>query len=91
MYPPVVPSLKSSISILNPDSILKTPGMIDREGSYVYRPSAEEVRVVNERQPKEVYDSIPDNIKKMIIKGDPIKLNPLAFQHFKHGSNASVF
>lgn len=76
-----------SISILNPDSVLKTPGMLDQEGTYVYRPSAEEVRVVNERQPKEVYDSIPDSVKKMILKGDPIKLNPLSIHHFKHGSN----
>lgn len=76
-----------SISLLNPDSVLKNPGMIDQEGAYVYRPSAEEVRVVNERQPKEVYDAIPDNIKKLIMRGDPIKLNPLSIQHFKHGSN----
>ena len=76
-----------SISLLNPDSVLKTPGMIDQEGSYVYRPSAEEVRVVNERQPKEIYNSIPDNIKKLILKGEPIKLNSIAIQHFKQGSN----
>lgn len=76
-----------SISILNPDSVLKTPGMIDQPGSYSYRPSADEVRIVNERQPKEVYDSIPDNIKRMIIKGEPIKLNPISIHHFKHGSN----
>ena len=76
-----------SVSLLNPDSVLKTPGMIDQEGAYVYRPSAEEVRVVNERQPKEIYNSIPDNIKKLIMKGDPIKLNPMSIQHFKHGSN----
>lgn len=77
-----------SLSLLNPDSVLKNPGMIDQDGSYVYRPSAEEVRVVNERQPKEIYDAIPDNIKKLIMKGDPIKLNPLSIQHFKHGSNS---
>ena len=76
-----------TISILNPDSVLKTPGMIDQPGSYSYRPSAEEVRIVNERQPKEVYESIPDNIKRMIIKGEPIKLNPISIHHFKHGSN----
>ena len=76
-----------SISILNPDAVLKTPGMIDQPGSYSYRPSAEEVRIVNERQPKEVYDSIPDSIKRMIIKGEPIKLNPISIHHFKHGSN----
>ena len=76
-----------SISILNPDSVLKTPGMIDQPGSYSYRPSAEEVRIVNERQPRDVYESIPENIKKMIIKGEPIKLNPISIHHFKHGSN----
>ena len=76
-----------SISVLNPDSVLKTPGMLDQEGSYVYRPSAEEIRVVNERQPKETYESIPDSVKRMILKGDPIKLNPLSIHHFKHGSN----
>ena len=76
-----------SISVLNPDSVLKTPGMLDQEGTYVYRPSAEEIRVVNERQPKEIYDSIPDSVKRMILKGDPIKLNPLSIHHFKHGSN----
>jgi len=76
-----------SISILNPDSVLKTPGMIDQPGMYAYRPSSEEVRIVNERNPKELYDSIPDGVKKMIMKGDPIKLNPISIHHFKHGSN----
>jgi len=76
-----------SISILNPDSVIKTPGMIDQAGSYAYRPSAEEIRIVNERNPKEIYDSIPDNIKKMIIQGNPIKLNPISIHHFKYGSN----
>jgi very-short-patch-repair endonuclease len=76
-----------SISILNPDSVIKTPGMIDQTGSYAYRPSAEEIRIVNERNPKEIYDAIPDNIKKMIIQGNPIKLNPISIHHFKYGSN----
>jgi very-short-patch-repair endonuclease len=76
-----------SISILNPDSVIKTPGMIDQPGSYAYRPSAEEIRIVNERHPKEIYDSIPDNIKKMIIQGNPIKLNTISIHHFKYGSN----
>jgi len=76
-----------SISILNPDSVIKTPGMIDQQGSYAYRPSAEETRIVNERNPKEIYDAIPDNIKKMIMQGNPIKLNPISIHHFKYGSN----
>ena len=76
-----------SISILNPDSVYKTPGMIDQPGKYVYRPSADEVRIVNERQPKDIYDSIPDSIRRLIQKGDPITLNPISIHHFKYGSN----
>jgi very-short-patch-repair endonuclease len=76
-----------SISILNPDSVIKTPGMVDQPGSYAYRPSAEEIRIVNERHPKEIYDTIPDNIKKMIVQGNPIKLNTISIHHFKYGSN----
>jgi very-short-patch-repair endonuclease len=76
-----------SISILNPDNVIKTPGMIDQPGSYAYRPSAEEIRIVNERHPKDIYDSIPDGIKKLILKGDPIKLNEISIHHFKYGSN----
>ena len=76
-----------SISILNPDSVYKTPGMIDQPGKYVYRPSSDEVRIVNERNPKDIYDAIPDSIKKLIQKGDPITLNPISIYHFKYGSN----
>jgi very-short-patch-repair endonuclease len=76
-----------SLSILNPDSVMKLPGMIDQEGQYVYRPSAEEIRIVQEKQPREFYDQIPDSVKKMILRGEPIKLNPLSIKHFKHGSN----
>lgn len=76
-----------SISVLNPDSVMKMPGMIDQEGQYVYRPSAEEVRIVQEKQPKEYYDQIPESVKKMILRGEPIKLNPISIKHFKHGSN----
>ena len=74
-----------SISILNPDNVIKTPGMIDQQGSYAYRPSAEEIRIVNERHPKDIYDSIPDGIKKLILKGDPIKLNQISnlYQYVK--------
>ena len=76
-----------SISILNPDSVLKAPGMIDQQGSYSYRPSAEEVRIVTERSPKEIYENIPDGVKRLIQKGEPIKLNPISIHHFKYGSN----
>ena len=76
-----------SISILNPDNVLKSPGMIDQPGTFSYKPSPEEIRLVNERQPKEFYEAIPDSVRKMIMKGDPIKLNPISIYHFKYGSN----
>ena len=76
-----------SVCLLNPDSVLKSPSMIDQPGMYTYRPSPEEIKIVNERQPREYYDAIPDNVKKLILKGDPIPLSPISIHHFKHGSN----
>jgi very-short-patch-repair endonuclease len=76
-----------SVCLLNPDSVLKSPAMIDQTGMYTYKPSPEEIKIVNERQPREYYDAIPDNVKKLILKGDPIPLSPISIHHFKHGSN----
>jgi len=77
-----------SITILNPDNVIKSSGMIDTPGTYAYRPSAEEVRVVNERHPKEIYNQIPEEVRKMILRNEPIKLSPISIYHFKYGSNS---
>jgi len=78
-----------SITILNPDSVMITPGFLDNTPTYAYLPNDREVRLVLERQPheQEAYDAIPDEIKNLIATKQPIKLNPLCIHHFKHSSD----
>jgi hypothetical protein len=78
-----------SIHILNPDSVMITPGFMDTAPTYAYLPNDREVRLVMERQPHEqdAYDSIPDDIKRLIVTKQPIKLNPISMYHFKHAAD----
>ena len=78
-----------SIHILNPDSVMITPGFMDTTPTYAYLPNDREVRLVMETQPHEqgAYDLIPDEVKAMIVRKQPIKLNPISLHHFKHAAD----
>lgn len=78
-------SWKSMVT-LNPDSVQITAGFITTEPVYAYLPNDQEVRIVMEKNPKEVYDKIPDQVKAKIMARQPITLNPISIHHFKHGS-----
>ena len=77
-----------SISLLNPDSVEVSAGFMDAEPMYSYLPSAQQIKVVMERQPKKLYEAIPDDVKVMIAKQLPIPLNSSCIHHFKHGADA---
>jgi very-short-patch-repair endonuclease len=76
----------SSLAILNPDSVHIMPGIPGQQGVYRYQPSEREIRLVSERQSNEFYDELPDNVRRLIRKGEPFKLNPICIEHFKFGS-----
>lgn len=78
-----------SLHILNPDSVMITPGFMDTVPTYAYLPNDREVRLVMERQPheQEAYDLIPDEVKALIVRKQPIKLNPMSIHHFKHAAD----
>lgn len=76
-----------SATILNPDSILISPGFMDSQPTYAYMPSEKEIKVLTTREPKELYDAIPNEVKHLIMKKDPIKLNPQSIHHFKHAGD----
>ena len=77
-----------SLSLLNPDSVEVSAGFMDAEPMYSYLPSAQQIKVVMERQPKKLYEAIPDDVKIMIAKQLPIPLNSSCIHHFKHGADA---
>ena len=76
-----------ALSLLNPDSVMITPGFMDQEPVYSYLPSDREVKVVQSGQPRELYDLIDDTIKNKIISREPIRLHSECIHHFKHGAD----
>ena len=77
----------SSLAILNPDSVHIMPGIPGQQGVYLYQPSEREIRLVSERQNNEFHDELPENVRRLIRKGEPFKLNPICIEHFKFGSS----
>jgi very-short-patch-repair endonuclease len=78
----------SHIDILNPDYIEITPGFGDIPASYYYTPDENLTRIVREQQPREQYNAIPEALRPLILKGQPIKLSNESIWHLKHGSSA---
>ncbi len=76
-----------SISILNPDSVMITPGFVSMEPSYAYLPNDREIKVVMEGNPRDLFDQIPDVVKAKIRAKQPIPLDPMCIHHFKYGSD----
>jgi hypothetical protein len=60
----------SSVEVLNPDLILGEPG------NYSMMPNSELQYVVLKRRPMEVYERIAPVIKKLVMEGKPIPLDP---------------
>lgn len=77
-----------SISILNPDQVDITPHFLDQEPSYMLLPDDMMVKIVMEKKPQKLYDSIPVNIRQQIISKQPIELSPISITHLKRGTSA---
>ena len=76
-----------SMTLLNPDSVMITPGFISTEPLYAYLPNDREIKIVMEGNPRELFEQIPDGIKAKIRSKQPIPLDPICIHHFKHGSD----
>ncbi len=75
-----------NISILNPDMVDVTPHFLNQEPIYFMLPTEEMVRVVQEQQPKEIYDHIQPQARNMILARQPMKLDPISIHHLKRGA-----
>ena len=73
------------MTVLNPDwiEVMKTP--ISNEPQIVLLPDEEIQKIVQTKQPKFLYDQIPDNIKMQILAKKPILLSNTVTSHIKHG------
>lgn len=80
----------SRIVILNPDWIDVQTNVLARDPVITLLPDDELKRIVWSKNPKPIYDKIPDNIKKLISAGRPIPLSNdsvshLAFNPYPYG------
>jgi len=70
--------------IINPDWIEVQQSVLADEPSIVMVPDEELKRIVFYKQPKNIYDRIPDRIKELVLSNRPIPLSNRVVSHIKH-------
>ena len=75
----------SRIIVLNPDwvEVYTTPLADDPE--IVMLPDDELKKIVQMKQPRSIYDRLPEQVKELVAAGRPIRLSNRAVSHIKHG------
>lgn len=74
----------SRIVILNPDWVEVQQSVLSDEPTIVMIPDEELKRICFLKQPKQIYERIPDHIKALVIRGQPIPLSNRTMSHLKH-------
>lgn len=70
--------------ILNPDWIEVQQSILADEPAIVMIPDEELKRIVFYKQPRVVYDRIPDRVKELVIQNKPIPLSNRTVSHIRH-------
>jgi len=76
----------SRIFIMNPDWIEVQRSPLTDEPLIVLIPDEELQQIVHKRQPKAIYDRIPEHLKALILSRAPIPLSNRTISHLKHMS-----
>jgi very-short-patch-repair endonuclease len=71
------------ILILNPDFVEVQRTQLADEPAVVLLPDDDLKRVVSQKKPLEVYNRIPENVKRMVMAGAPSPLSPRCVSHIK--------
>lgn len=73
-----------AVTVLNPDYIeVRRTAQVNDETIFMI-PDENLVNTVRRREPREVYDRIPDPFKMQILAGMPIRLHPQSISHLAH-------
>ena len=70
--------------ILNPDYVEVQNIPLLNEPQYAYIPDEELKNVVQYRQPKAIFDALPDSVKIAVMTNKPIPLSKRTISHLKH-------
>lgn len=74
----------SRIKILNPDWIEVVDTIFADEPKIMMIPDDQIVRIVSTRQPKDIYDRLPEKLKQLVMSKKPIPLSSRVVSHMKH-------
>ena len=78
-----------SIKILNPDYIEVKTNPLASQPEYFLMPDEELRTLVQRREPRKVYENLPQEVIALILTGQPIPLSSRSTGHLKH--NASPY
>ncbi len=76
------------IKILNPDYIEVKDNPLAKKPKFYLVPDEELRMMVARREPKEIYESMPQEILDLVAKGQPIPLSDRCISHMKYNASA---
>ncbi len=79
----------SSVRVMNPDYIEVQDNVLAEEPVIAMLPDEELKLIIQRKQPKQIFDSLPDWLVDLIAAGHPIPLSNRSVSHIKH--NASPY
>lgn len=78
-----------SLKVLNPDSIDIKKNMLTNESVFYFQPDDELKTLIQRREPRELYEQLPQRLIDLVSSGQPIPLSNRSVSHIKH--NASPY
>jgi len=77
-----------SISVFDPNTVqVQEDAIVSKDPEISMIPSERMTEICTKGEPKEIFDSIPDNVKELIRSRRPIKLDNLSVTHLKFGGS----
>ena len=78
----------SSVTVMNPDYIEVQDNVLAKEPVIALLPDEELKMIIQRRQPKQIYDQLPDWLIEIIAAGKPIPLSPRSVSHLRYNGSA---
>ncbi|MFW6121109.1 MAG: phage portal protein family protein [Petrotogales bacterium] len=76
------------IVILNPDWIEVQKNVLSKDPIIALMPDDELRRIVQQREPRQIYDRLPDELIEKVSSGQPIPLSNRCVSHLKHNASS---
>lgn len=76
-----------SLRVMNPDYIEVQHNVLAGQSLIAMLPDEELKMIIQRKQPRQIYDSLPDWLIQAVASGQPIQLSPRSCSHIKHNGS----